>query len=271
MSNLPAGAGPLPIGRTPDYPKLPLPTASAAMTRMAFPVRRGIAALALLGSLGCGGDLTLPDVTGAGIQLRAVSGEVQGGMVGQPLPSPLVVAVTSESGLPISGRKVAFVLSADSATGHLEPDTAVTNSSGEASSRWVLGSAPGEYAAEARLVATAEEVPTVQFRASAVPAEPDTIRADSRVSQPGFRAEPLPDPLVVQVVDRFGNPVPGAAVEWAVTVGEGTVSESATTAGADGRASVSWTLGDRIGVQRVTARIGEISGSPVTFSATVLF
>ena len=30
-------------------------------------------------------------------------------------------------------------------------------------------------------------------------------------------------------------------------------------------------LGDRLGFHQLTAAIGEVSGSPVTFSATVLF
>jgi hypothetical protein len=40
---------------------------------------------------------------------------------------------------------------------------------------------------------------------------------------------------------------------------------------ADGRSGVIWTLGNRIGVQQVTAEVHDLIGSPVTFSATVLF
>ncbi|HEY1333678.1 MAG TPA: hypothetical protein VGF31_05440, partial [Myxococcaceae bacterium] len=67
------------------------------------------------------------------------------------------------------------------------------------------------------------------------------------------------------------NPVQGVTVRWTVTVGEGDVSAEQTATGSDGKASVTWELGGRIGVQRVTANLEGASGSPVTFSATVLF
>lgn len=101
----------------------------------------------------------------------------------------------------------------------------------------------------------------------------DTLRALSTLAQPGQFGQPLPDPLVVLVVDQFGNPVPGVEIEWKVEEGKGEVSQSETATGADGTASVTWTLGRRLGVQSVTARVKEsdVFGSPVTFTATVLF
>jgi hypothetical protein len=74
------------------------------------------------------------------------------------------------------------------------------------------------------------------------------------------------------VVDRYGNPVPNASVAWQVTAGQGEVGGSPITpTDADGKASVAWTLGDRIGVQKLTATIGSVTGSPISFTATVLF
>ena len=71
-------------------------------------------------------------------------------------------------------------------------------------------------------------------------------------------------------MDRFGNPVEGAAVEWQTT-GGGSLSEQSSLTEADGTTSVIWTLGQQIGVQKATATIERASGSPVTFTATVLF
>jgi hypothetical protein len=73
------------------------------------------------------------------------------------------------------------------------------------------------------------------------------------------------------VVDRFGNPVEGVPVAWQVTAGQGTVSEPISTTKADGTATVGWTLGNRIGVHKLTAAIGTVYGSPVTFTANVFF
>jgi hypothetical protein len=60
-------------------------------------------------------------------------------------------------------------------------------------------------------------------------------------------------------------------VEWTVTSGDGSVSSPSTTTGEDGSSSVVWTLGIGVGAQKLTARVGGVHGSPVTFRATVLF
>jgi hypothetical protein len=75
----------------------------------------------------------------------------------------------------------------------------------------------------------------------------------------------------VLAVDRFGNPVSGVSIRWDVTAGGGTLSDSVTSTGSDGTAASSWTLGDESGVQKVVARLEGVRGSPITFSAIVLF
>jgi hypothetical protein len=231
---------------------------------------RPFAAALSAAAIACGGDLTLPDSSGAGLDLSKVGGDSQVGPVGEALPDPLVVRVVTVGGQPVAGQEVAFVLP-EGETGRLDPDTAVTNSAGEALARWVLGSEPGDYQVEARLVSELTDPPAQLFQASAVPADPDTLRALSPLLQPGRRGETLDDPLVVLVLDRFGNPVSGVEVEWKETAGQGTLSAERTPTGADGTASVFWTLGGRIGLQKVTASVPGATGSPLTFSATVLF
>jgi hypothetical protein len=230
-----------------------------------------LAALSLAGVLGCGGDLALPSSSGEGVDLSIFSGNDQTGTVGQELPEPLVVSVES-GGTPIEGHQVAFVVAGDPAAGRLEPDTAVTGPDGRAVARWVLGTEPGPHEVEARLVVSEPAPPpTALFEASAVAGEPDTVRAASPVSQPGRIGQPTADDPTVLVLDRFGNPVGAAAVDWRVTAGRGSVSSAQTATGADGKASVTWTLGLGIGVQKLTARVEGAHGSPVTFTATVLF
>jgi hypothetical protein len=101
--------------------------------------------------------------------------------------------------------------------------------------------------------------------------EPDAVRAASPVSQPGRIGQPVPEGPTALVLDRLGNPVGGAAVDWEVTAGKGSVSSSQTVTSPDGKATVIWTLGLGIGVQKLTARVEGAHGSPVTFTATVLF
>ena len=227
--------------------------------------------LAVLSLAGCGGDLALPSSSGEGVDLSILDGNGQTGTVGQELPLPLVVLVEN-GGTPIAGHEVAFAVAGEPAAGRLEPDTAVTGSDGRAVARWVLGPEPGPHEVQATLIVTDPAPPPMAvFEASAVAGEPDTVGAASPVSQPGRIAAPVREPPVVLVVDRFGNPVGGASVEWNVTAGGGTVSSAETATGPDGKGTVNWTLGLGIGVQKLTARVEGPHGSPVTFTATVLF
>ena len=52
---------------------------------------------------------------------------------------------------------------------------------------------------------------------------------------------------------------------------DGSLSAETTPTGPDGAASVAWTLGSRAGVQQAQARMAGVTGSPVTFTAVVLF
>ena len=239
---------------------------------VSFCSSRRFLSVALAAVMGCGGDLTLPDPSGAGLALSVVDGNTQTGTVGQQLPLPIVVRVVTQGQQPIGGQRVAFVLSPASGAGKVNPDTAVTDSEGRASTLWVLGTVPGDYQGEARLVTTdSVEVPAVPFAASARAGAPDTLRAVSPLSQPGRRDHELDDPLVVAVVDRYGNPVPGATVLWNVTSGGGSLSAGETTTDSAGSASVVWTLGSGIGIQKAAAALEGATGSPVTFVAAVLF
>jgi Bacterial Ig-like domain (group 1) len=220
---------------------------------------------------GCGGDLVLPPASGEGVNFTILGGNDQTGTVGEELPQPLVVSVESSGG-PVRGQRVAFVISGETTTGRITPDTAVTGPDGTAVVNWVLGEAAGPYEVEARLVVSEPDPPpTTLFEADAVAGEPDTLRAVSPASQPGRIGQAVPDSPTVLVVDRFGNPVGGAAVSWEVTAGGGEVNSGETATGDDGRASVTWTLGLGIGLQKLVARVSGAHGSPVTFTATVLF
>jgi hypothetical protein len=235
-------------------------------------VRHRLAALLVAGSVGCGENLALPDPSAAGVELSIAGGNGQNGTVGEGLAQPLVVQVVDSGGAPIQGLPVAFVAVSGDDGGRLQPDTAITDSAGRASTVWVLGTVPGDRSAEARVVVTGDPTPrVVSFQASATAGSPDTLRPLSPLVQPGKRNEPAASPPVVLVVDRFGNPIGGVPVRWDVTAGGGVLNDSLASTGGDGTASVSWTLGDRSGVQKVTARVDSVSGDPVTFSATVLF
>jgi hypothetical protein len=245
---------------------MPHSTASAA---------RSALVLLLAGALGCASDVLLPDSSGNGsgpVALTKFTGDQQTGTVGERLPAPLVVKVVAGD-QPAPDRKVAFLLTEDPAAGTIAPDTATTDGEGMATVQWTLGTAPGDHLVVAQLVGDDTAATQVaEFRAAAKAGAPDTVGAASVVAQPGRRKQVVATAPVVRVVDRFGNPVPDAAVTWQVTSGQGDVSAASTPTDATGQATVTWTLGNRIGVQKLTAATsGSVTGAPVTFTATVLF
>jgi hypothetical protein len=224
------------------------------------------------GLLACGEDLSLPDPSAGGVELSIAGGNGQNGTVGEELDQPLVVQVVDNSGAPIVGLRVAFTAVSGDSGGRLQPDTAITDSEGRASTVWLLGPAPGSRTVEASVMVTGDSVPrVVSFQATATAGSPDTLRAVSPPIQPGRRNEPTANPPSVLAVDRFGNPVGGVPVHWQVTAGAGALSDTLAVTGADGTASVTWTLGDHSGVQKAIALVDGATGSPVTFSAVVLF
>ena len=213
----------------------------------------------------------MPEPPGGGenVALSKFDGDNQVGTVGETLPAPLIVSVRTARDLPAEEREVEFVTMA----GDLEiaRDTAITDSQGNATIHLVLGTVPGDYVILASLIDLEGEAQIQEFIARALPGAPHTLSAASEVTQPGRRARPAPISPIVKVADRFGNAVPEALVTWQVTAGEGQVSEAFTRTAADGSATISWTLGNRTGVHKLTAGVEQPTVSPVVFTVTVLF
>ncbi len=78
---------------------------------------------------------------------------------------------------------------------------------------------------------------------------------------------PLAAPLRV-LVQEDGAPKAGATVTWTVLTGGGQLSSATSQTGADGVASIDWTLGNTAGAQTARAAVSGASGSPLSFSAT---
>jgi hypothetical protein len=87
--------------------------------------------------------------------------------------------------------------------------------------------------------------------------------------QTGAASQTLPNPLVVVVTDKSGNPVSDVTVSWSAQGGGG-VSSATVKTGAEGHASVQRTLGPTPGEQTTTATVTGLDGSPVTFTATAV-
>ena len=67
----------------------------------------------------------------------------------------------------------------------------------------------------------------------------------------------LPQPVVIRVEDAGGAPVGGVSVNFQTEAGNGAADPGTAQTGDDGTASTTWTLGENIGEQILTASAGE--------------
>jgi len=225
--------------------------------------RRLVPALALLAACG-GADLVLPG-QGEPAAIQVVHGNGQSGRVGTALAEPVVALVTDGQGRPVDGVAVAFDLP-DGTDASVTPDTVLTGPDGQAAFHVTMGTRVGDLSAQVAVSASGSRTMTAPVSLTAVSADANGLAAVSGDSQTAPVGAALPDPLVVQVTDGFGNPIPGVTISW--TVDGGSVSDATTTTGADGRTSVRRTLGSTAGVQRTLASAPGLAGSPVEFIAT---
>src|SRR2546423_2454935 len=86
-----------------------------------------------------------------------------------------------------------------------------------------------------------------------VAAVPKALAITGGNGQTGFVTAALKTSLTVALTDANGLPVIGSAVAWAVKSGGGKLSRETVTTDAFGKSTVSWTLGNAVGAQSVTA------------------
>lgn len=215
----------------------------------------------------CGGDgLTLPP-EGEAAHITVIEGSPQSGPVGSTLDTLLLVQVTDTRNQPVAGATVVFSFP-NATDGEAAPTSATTDSEGRASSTLTLGSTPGTVTGKAAVPVDAGiRLVEASFTVTAVSDDAAGIAHVSGDGQSGPVNSTLPAPLVVQVTDRFGNPIPDVTISWTFT-GGGSVSEASTVTGANGQASVTRTLGGAAGQQTTLATVDGLVGSPVTFTHT---
>ncbi len=100
-----------------------------------------------------------------------------------------------------------------------------------------------------------------------VPPGPSAITVVGGNNQSAMADDPLRDSVRVRVTDQAGRAVAGAAVVFAVTSGEGTVSADTVPTSASGTASAAWTLGPDLGQQQLTMTVAGISANAVAVAS----
>ena len=180
------------------------------------------------------GTQTQLQVYGLFPELNPSAGNNQTGTVQTPL-NLSVQAINPYTGVGLSGVSVTF--SAGGKGGTFNPPSAITNSTGTATTVYTLPQTAGTYT----LTATAPGYTTASFIEIAVAGPAAVISAISGSSQSGTVGTVLPLPLVVLAKDSFGNKVSGASVTFSDSYG-GTFAPNPATTGSNGQASTAFTL-----------------------------
>jgi adhesin/invasin len=215
-----------------------------------------LAALAVIGTSACSDNNNATTVlTATTIQANSATNS-QTGVVGTALAQPVIVA--DQNGAPLAGATVNWAVTAGGGT--VASATSVTDATGTATVVWTLGTTVGTDSLMASIAGGADAIITATAKAGAASAVHVTS-ADTLTVTAGATTAPL----VVKVVDQFGNPISGATVTWAVT-GGGTLSAATSTTDATGSTQVTLATAAAPGSYTVTATSGTLT--PVTFTIT---
>jgi hypothetical protein len=144
----------------------------------------------------------------AELAASVVQGDAQAGTVGRPLADSVVVRVTDRGGSPVRGLELEWRVLAEG--GELLRGTTTTGRDGRSANVWVLGTRAGEQQVEVRALLSGGPAALDTVRASAAADAP----AELRLVGDSVRALGVGDTvrLAVQGTDRYGNPVPAAAL-----------------------------------------------------------
>ena len=182
-----------------------------------------------------------------------------------------------QNGLPLEGGLVQFSVT----EGTLSDTLMLTNTEGKAEVEWTLGTSIGEQlltiTAMSKLDTSTVEGTSiiVSAAATAKPPVPTTISVVGGQNQTALAGENLDRPIVVQVLDQYEKPYPGAIVNFSLK-DDGSLSEKVLTTDTNGKVNVSWNLGTEVGIQELSITSlkedgeSELEGAPLTVLAISL-
>ena len=195
--------------------------------------------------------------------LESISGDNQNGFTGEALAHSFVVEVRDQNGSPLEGITVTFAIT--SGGGSQSAATAMTDANGQAGSTLTLGSVPGTNSVKASVEGVSQTT-TFNAEANLPPPEPTILSIVSGDNQEGMIGEALVDSFVVEVRDQYDAPMEGVTVNFAVSAGGGSLSDTSVYTNDNGLAQSTLTLGQTTGTNTVTAAVTGIEGQR-TFTA----
>jgi len=189
--------------------------------------------------------------------LALLGGDAQSAVVGTKLTAPITVQAVDSQGNGAPGVSLTF--SDNNAHGAFNPATAITDSTGTATTMYTVPTKAGSIAITASSPSTTPVYRNVLLSAHALAGPATTIGKTSGVNQYGTVNTTLAAPLVVALRDAYGNGIVGQQITFTDGGAGGTFSANTVTTGAAGAASVSYTLPKKAQYIVLTATSGSIT------------
>ena len=200
-------------------------------------------------------------VPGPAAAFKIASGNAQSGVVASSLPLPLKVVLTDSFGNGIPGVAVTF--SDGGAGGTLFPPSAVTDSSGSASTMYTASTKAGKV----HITATTPGIAPLVFNETVKAGPPASLAIYAGNNQTVGAGTTAAKSLQVIVKDQYGNGVSGASVSYDDKGAGGTFSPNPAITATSGIAGTKYTVPTRTGSYVVSASVAGLS--PVSFNLTV--
>ncbi|MFZ0769903.1 MAG: Ig-like domain-containing protein [Candidatus Sulfotelmatobacter sp.] len=251
----------VPAGGTFGSPTAITNSAGIATTTYILPTKPGAVTITASGSSSSTTTAYFTETANAGppASMVLVSGGKQRGTVGTTLPAPIVVSVKDAFGNAVSAVPVEF---GGKVGGTFSPDPVNSNSLGEASSYYTLPTKASMLTLDAAI--TGFEIKFSEQSIAASPASVNLVAGNNQSEPPNTL---LPQPLVVNVEDQYGNLISGATVSFTDNGANGTLSSSSVITTANGQATVTYVTPPQAGTVTITASI--LGLTPVNFTETV--
>jgi adhesin/invasin len=203
------------------------------------------------------GQITLPKVA----HLSILSAPPSSVVVGSQLASPASWTLTDAADQPVADAPADLTASPG---GSVEPSSTTSDASGIVQLQsWTVSPVAGSQYVELDV----SDAGTSQIQVEAVPDVAASLQKISGDNQSAPVDSELPEPLVVRVVDQYGNGVGSVTVEWRTCEGVGNY-DAVTDPG--GYASAFQQTGPDPGTFCGMASSSGLADSPVQFTYTVL-
>jgi hypothetical protein len=203
--------------------------------------------------------------TGPAYNIILISGNGQNATVGRQLLAAFVVEVQDQFGNSIPGENVWFnITSGGGSLSVINP--VISDVNGRAWVFLTLGTISGVNMVTAEIAGLG--ISQVIFSSTGISDSPFDIVVVSGNGQSGKVNTLLPAPLIVEVVDQYGNSVPNCNVWFNITLGNGATSGlNPQITDSNGRTQTNLNLGTSAGINTVTAEISSSGIDQVSFTA----